>query len=267
MALDDYALTTVADANQFLGLTADGGSNDNFIEVLVHRATDIIENYCQRKFVGRLYAKERHNGTGQNIVYFKNAPVVSVCLDELVWDSTAGTVTRDDGGSFIDDGFSTDNNKILIQNSDSNSGLLTLTTVAASSLTFSSSITSDTEDNDVTISNVRSLWVGDDEIDEDNFDVFEDHIYYSPGFSEGHGNIKLTYYGGYATIPDDLEHACLQIVESLYNGNENVGNIQSESLGDHSITYAGGSGGSGAVMSSIQAATKHILDKYKKVAV
>jgi len=264
MALSDYALSTLANANRFLGLTADGGDNDNYVELLVNRASEIIEGYCDRKFKVRLYAKERHNGTGQKIVYFDNPPVTSVNLDELAWDSTAKTVTRDDGGSFIDDGFSTGNAKILVQNSDDNSGLLTLTAVNATYLTFSDSITTDSEDNDVTISEVRSLWVTDDEVDEDNFDVLEDHIYYPSGFSKGHGNIKLTYYGGYKTIPDDLEQACLEAVKVLYEGNQNIGNIQSEKLGDHSITYAIGSN---EVLSSVTVATKTTLDKYRRLAV
>ena len=265
MALSDYALSTLANANRFLGLTADGGDTDNYVELLVNRASEMVENYCNRKFKARLYTKERHNGTGQKIVYFDNPPVLSVCLDELVWTDSTKRVTRSDGGSFVTDGFSTGNNKVLVQNSDSNSGLKTLTAVNADYLTFSDTIATDSEDNNVTISEVRSLWVGDDGVDKDNFDVLDDHIYYSAGFSEGHGNIKLTYYGGYKTIPDDLEQACLEVVQIFYEGNQNIGNIQRERLGDHDIMY--GTDSDRGVLSNVTMATKTILDKYRRIAV
>jgi hypothetical protein len=267
MALDTYALTTFANAKTYLGLSSTSSGTVAEIEGLINRASDIVEGYCNRKFVARLYAKERHDGREQQIIYFDNPPVVSVCLDELAW-STAGMVTRSDGGSFYNDGFSTENNKVLVQNSDNNSGLLTLTAVSTggTTLTFSDNITADSEDNDVTISNVRSVWINDDEVDEDNFTVDEDHIYYYGEFPEGHRNIKITYYGGYSTIPDDLEQACLEIVQILYEGNENIGNIQSEKLGDHSITYANYSSLAHS-MSNVSEATKYVLDKYKRIAI
>jgi hypothetical protein len=270
MALDTYALTTFANAYTYLGLSSTSSGTVAEIEGLINRASDMIENYCNRKFAARLYAKERHNGCEQHIVYFDNPPVVAVCLDELVWTDSTKTVTRSDGGSFYDDGFSTANNKVLVQNSDDNSGLLTVTAVATggTTITFSDSITTDSEDNDVTISNCRSLWIEDDEVDEDNFDVLDDHIYYFGDFPEGHRNIKITYYGGYTTIPDDLEHACLEVVKALYEGNENIGNIQSEKLGDHSIEYAVGMRGNADIrVSNISEATKYVLDKYRRIAV
>jgi hypothetical protein len=233
--LDTYALTTLTKANYYLGLTSDGGTVDNYIERIVNRVSDIIESYCHRKFKGRLYIKERYDGNDQDIIYLKQYPILAINLDGLVWDSTLKKVTRNDGGSFVDDGFVA-GDKVLVQNSDENSGLKTIATsgVAATILTFTDTIVTDTDDDNVILSRFRELWINDDEIDEDDYEVNEDHIYYLAGFSEGHKNIRMTYYAGYATIPDDLEQVCLKLVKAGYDKNEGV---KSESLGPHSITY------------------------------
>lgn len=258
-ALDTYALTTLANANKYiLDSTGDSSGSDTNIENIINRASDIIENYCGRKFSIRLYTKERHDGEGQEIIFFDNPPVLSVNLDNLAWSSTGKTVTRDDGGSFHTDGFSTGNAKVLVQDSQKNSGLLTLTAVATGGLTmtFSDTITADTADDDVIISECRSVWMDDDELDEDNYDVIEDYVYYPSGFSRGRKNVKITYYGGYSTIPDDLEQACLQVAKNVYDQNENV---ISEKLGDHWLTFVD----SGS--ENIPEATKKILDSYRRM--
>lgn len=202
-------------------ITSDIAASDpsEIISVIHNSVEDWVENYCNRKFEAALYVKERHDGDGQQIIYFDQYPVLAVNLDDLVWDSTAKTVTRADGGSFIDDGFVA-GDKVLVQNSDSNSGLLTIATggVAALALTFTDSITSDTDDDDVILSHFRELWINSSEVDEDDYKVYDDHIYYNAGFSEGHGNIRFTYYAGYSSsnMPDDLKLAIKIIVKYIY---------------------------------------------------
>lgn len=253
MPLDAYALSTLANANTYLGLTTDAGAIDAYIENIINRASDIIENYCHRKFKGRLYIKERYDGNDQEVIYLKQYPVLAINLDNLAWDSTLKKVTRNDGGSFVTDGFVAAD-KVLVQNSDENSGLLTIGTggVAATILTFTETIVTDADDDNVILSRFRELWINDDEIDEDDYEVNEDHIYYNGGFSEGHKNVRITYYAGYATIPDDLEQACLKLVKLAYDKDEG---IKAESLGPHSITYFD--------KSDLPADIKSTLDVYK----
>ena len=235
MALDQYALTTLANANTYLGLTADGGTVDAYIETIINRVSDIIESALNRKFKARLYVKERYDGNDQKALYFKQYPVLAINLDNLVWDVTGKTVTRNDGGSFVDDGFAA-GDKVLVQNSDSNSGLLTIDTggVAALVLTFIDTIVADTSDSNIILSHCRELWINDTEVDEDDYEVNENHIYYNAGFSKGHMNIRITYYAGYATIPDDIESKCLELIKSLYDKNKDV---KSEKIGPYSITF------------------------------
>jgi len=233
--LDAYALSTLINASAYLGLTPDGAAVDTQVEYLINRASDIIEDALHTKIMIRVYAKERHSGKNQTKIYFKNFPVVAVNLDGLVWDAGAKTVTRNDGGSFMLDGFA-DGNSILVQNSDSNSGLLTINGVVTKlAIIFADVIVADAVDNNVILSHCRSLWIDDAEIDKDSYEVHSNHIYYEVGFPRGHGNVRMTYYGGHVAIPDAVERVCLRIIKKIYEKNEG---IKSEKLGPYSVTYA-----------------------------
>jgi len=233
--LDIYALTTLTKANYYLGLTSDGGTVDNYIERIINRASDIIENALNRKLKSRLYVKERYDGKDQGVIYLKQYPVLAINFDGLVWDADTKTVTRSDGGSFVDDGFVA-GDKVLVQNSDENSGLLTIATngVTTFILTFDNTIVNDTDDDGVTISNFRELWIGEDKIDGNNYIIDKDNIYYASGFSEGQKNIRITYKAGYNIIPDDIEEYCLRLIKKIYDKDRDV---KAESLGPHNITY------------------------------
>ena len=234
MAIDQYALTTLAAANYELGLTAVSGVVDAHIEDLINLASDIIETSLMRKLKIRLYVKKRISGNNQEQLYFEEYPVVAVNLDNLVWDAAAKTLTRNDGGSFVNDGFA-DGNEVLVQNSDLNSGLLTINGVVTQHvITFDEIIIADTDDDNVIISHCRELWVNDDLIDADDYEVNEDHIYYEGGFAKGHMNIRRTYYAGYTTIPNDIQSKCLDLVKLAYNDSKN---IKSEKIGPYSVTF------------------------------
>ena len=160
---------------------------------------------------------------------------MAINLDNLAWAAAGKTVTRNDGGSFVDDGFVA-GDKVLVQNSEYNSGLLTIAAagVAALVLTFTDTIVDDAIDDNVILSRCRELWIDDSVIDKDGYEVNEDHIYYNAGFSEGNMNIRITYYAGYATIPDDIEAKCLELIKMAYDKNKNV---KSEKLGPYSVTF------------------------------
>lgn len=63
----------------------------------------------------------------------------------------------------------------------------------------------------------------------------EGQIYYSPGFIIGTRNYRFTYVGGYVTIPNDLEEACIQLCVYTFNNRKSKG-MKSESLGEYSYT-------------------------------
>ena len=229
------------------------------VEIIHNSVEDWVENYCNRKFEGQLHVKERYDGDNQDILYFKHYPVLVVNLDNLVWDSTGKTLTRNDGGSFVDDGF-TAADKVLVQNSGSNSGLLTIATggVAALVLTFDDDIVEDTDDDNVIISHMRELWVNDCKIDEDNYEVEKDNIYYTSGFYKGHGNIRMTYYAGYSSdnMPEDLKLAIKILVKYMYDKRDSeTSGIKNYKVGDMTVTAEEG---------NIPKEAEMILEKYVK---
>lgn len=73
---------------------------------------------------------------------------------------------------------------------------------------------------------------------------------------------KIVYKAGYTTIPNDLNQACAQMVVREYNQRAGSGDVQSESLGEYSVTY--GDGGAGGVGSESDAFTDMTLSKYKR---
>lgn len=56
-------------------------------------------------------------------------------------------------------------------------------------------------------------------------------------FFTGQGNYRVSYTGGFATVPSDLQYACMMLVAQDFNGSGKSAGIKSESLGDHSITF------------------------------
>jgi len=55
-------------------------------------------------------------------------------------------------------------------------------------------------------------------------------------FNKGKQNYRANYTAGYATIPNDLQYACMVMVSEALARKDNTG-LKSESLGDHSVTY------------------------------
>lgn len=261
-----------------ISITSDlaAGDPSAILESIQTSVEKWVENYCHRKFESTLYSNEKYDGKNQQTIYFEHYPVLVVNLDGLAWDATGKTVTRADGGSFIDDGFEA-GDKVLVQNSDENSGLLTIATdgVAVSTLTFTNTIVTDTDDDDVTISHFRTLWIDDVEVDgnnyeieenyiyygnEDNYEADEDFIYYESGFGKGKRNIRMTYVAGYSSIlmPEDLKLAIKIICKNIYQKRkEEIFGIDNYSIGDIRMACESG---------DIPKEAINILDGYRKIS-
>ena len=78
--LNSWALTSVADVKESLGIT--GTSQDNLIIRKINQATDMIESYCGKNnsqhFKETTYTSEEYDGTGTNQLILKNNPVISL---------------------------------------------------------------------------------------------------------------------------------------------------------------------------------------------
>lgn len=79
--------------------------------------------------------------------------------------------------------------------------------------------------------------------------VGEGRLYRSCGWPSGKHNLTITYVGGYVlpgeetkdeprTLPESLEFACIIYAQSLYDSQFIPSGIQTERLGEMSVTYA-----------------------------
>lgn len=66
-------------------------------------------------------------------------------------------------------------------------------------------------------------------------------FYYEHYFAHGARNYRFSYTAGYATIPYDLEEACIELCVWIYKDRQNKG-MQSETLGEYSYTKVAFSG-------------------------
>lgn len=80
-SLNSWALTTVADVKESLGIDAGDSTQDNLIKRKINQATDMIESYCGKNnsqhFASTSYTDE-YDGTGTNQLILKNRPVISI---------------------------------------------------------------------------------------------------------------------------------------------------------------------------------------------
>lgn len=105
-----YALTTVADVKELLGITS--STYDNLIVRKINQATRAIEAYCGRRFALTTYTDEGYNATRTDNIILRQRPVTTVTSLEL----------RDTGLN-IDDFDTVDTEQYFI---DSNAGILNL---------------------------------------------------------------------------------------------------------------------------------------------
>lgn len=80
--LHSYALTTVADVKESLGIASGDTSKDNLIVRKINQATDMIESYCNlsygHHFKLTTYTNEEYDGSGTNQLSLKMRPVTTV---------------------------------------------------------------------------------------------------------------------------------------------------------------------------------------------
>lgn len=118
------------------------------------------------------------------------------------------------------------------------------------------------------INSITSLSIRQSTLNEDDWETLDSEYYhyygdqgvvhYLNGFLKGVKNYKIVYTAGYTEVPDDLEQAAIDMISYYYNKRKSK-NVQSESIGDYSITYSK----SDNVIDDL--GLDVILDKYKKV--
>lgn len=71
-----YALTSLSDVKESLGIPSSDTSKDNLITRKINQATIAIENYCGRRFALTTYTDESYNGSQIDQIVLKNRPIV-----------------------------------------------------------------------------------------------------------------------------------------------------------------------------------------------
>jgi len=75
-------------------------------------------------------------------------------------------------------------------------------------------------------------------------------------FTRGAKNIKVAYTAGFASVPGEIEQACIDLVSYWYRGRGWIGE-QSKILGTQNVTYQ---------VKDMPAQVKSVLDSLKRVA-
>lgn len=113
-SLVSYALTTVSDVKETLGIPSSNTDSDNLIIRKINQATDMIETYTGRRFVVTDYTQE-YDATNIDQLILKQRPVVTLTsfevrdstLNENDWDSIESTLYfTDEAAGVIDLNFS-----------------------------------------------------------------------------------------------------------------------------------------------------------------
>lgn len=75
-SLVSYALCTVADVKESLGIASSDTSWDNIITRKINQATQMIESYCGRRFLQTTYTDEEYDSTRSNQLILRQRPIV-----------------------------------------------------------------------------------------------------------------------------------------------------------------------------------------------
>lgn len=73
-----YALTTLSDVKESLGISSGDTSKDNLCIRKINQSTRAIEAYCQRRFKQTIYTNEVYDATNTDRLVLKNRPVTAI---------------------------------------------------------------------------------------------------------------------------------------------------------------------------------------------
>ena len=273
-----YPLVTVAIAKQHLNISTAAATRSDKLIRIINSVTKAVEQYCGRRFLKRVYLKEYHDGDGSTgTIFTRNCPIQSVALVAIGYEikyaenatidknsSSGHTVLRDtartEGTDYWKGGtvaVRSGTREGESQQIDSNTASGTITVSQAFSGTVASGST-------YTISAHR---IGTNDIlKPDEYEVYPDEGMIRvagwtargniSAIAKGINNIRVDYQAGYTTVPDDLEIACLEIIEDVYDDDRfKQRRVTSRSISGESTTI---------IPVDITPRAKSILNKYRR---
>lgn len=90
----DYALTSVADVKESLGIDSGDNSKNNLIIRKINQATEMIERYTGRRFKTTIYTNEEYDATGRDQLILRQRPIHTDEAFSLSWRNS--TLNEDD---------------------------------------------------------------------------------------------------------------------------------------------------------------------------
>jgi len=75
-------------------------------------------------------------------------------------------------------------------------------------------------------------------------------------FARGRNNVHVTYTAGYATIPPEIEQACIELISLRYKEKNRIGEKSKSAGGQETVSYN---------IATFPESVKTILNNYKKV--
>lgn len=267
MAVSTHALTSLANLKEWLGISA--STYDSELEASIDRATAIIETYCDRKLKSRTH-REFVMPEGGRTVALSHFPIVSV-KTVAFGPAIAFSISSDTGTTDVLATVENDGDNLKLVKIDA-SGAETTNTVAFSTRKTTSELvthinasvsgwTASLNANAYTYSLYRfggrgvinavcNLEYPKDNISEyrmdvdralihmrvDSFPTFNSDDRDTNRFPRGFFPVFVEYEAGYATVPDDLERACIEIAAEMYQTRQQDRSVSSETLGDY--TYS-----------------------------
>lgn len=287
MAVGTYALTSLANLKAWLSIT--GSDADTLLESSIDRATSIIESYCDRKLKARTHY-EWAMPRGERTFTVDHPPVQTI--DTVSYGrQTSMTISGDTAATDVltTVGFDGDELRLRRVQSDGTASTNTLSVATYPTTSqlvtqvnlisgFSATLTENAYARSLYRFGGRGLQDApcDLEFPRDNVSEYEVehaiglvHITTDrfPGirsddaaanrFPAGFFPVFIQYEGGYETIPDDLEQACIEIASDLYRDRLNDRLVASEALGDYNYSRAN--------PADLLARRANLLDAYREI--
>jgi len=268
MALDTYALVTLQEAKDWLGISVT--TYDTILENLINATTARIEQYLMRQVKARDRI-EFYDPDGSNTLLLRQYPVNS-CRFVGFGSQVAVTVSASSGSTDASATVETqDDSIVLVRNTSAGSTNTTstvtfasnprtddLATAIAAVTGFSASVSvsfpsrylhpggpSDVKDRPVYLTCPSVTGAG-YRLERStgilhlprrstlSWEMDDD----DSGFGCERQTVVVDYNAGYATVPYDIVQACLELVGAAYKARFKDANVDSETLGDYSYTSA-----------------------------
>jgi hypothetical protein len=267
MPVGPYALTSLANLKSWLGITTT--TDDAVLEAAIDRATSRIESYLERNILQRAYTEWRSGANVETIRLYQwpvleVANVFSGAYASLVVTSTDPTDIR--ASVQVNQEGPT---PAAVLTRTTAAGVTTKTTLALATYpttaALGAAIASAAGFNCSLGKNMRSVQLrpragadtvlatvtlyGADIPSEYTYDFHTGRLSIDRAWfaywpldkgvmPSAMKSILIEYTAGYATVPPDVEQACIEVASTLYRDRRRDGNLVSEGLGDYSYSRA-----------------------------